>query len=295
MNSSCYSCLLLVLVLLLALATSTQASLLRWFGGNTASEEPEQHHRSGRSVRRSRSSKQLFTNPRNHLVSNINVNEPIENMACEIHELLQQTLTASSSSSASRNKVSLTDDLSGVQLQRAVDEDACTLSGKVRFSTHRVKGLRSIGSHSMELIPGSEDYEEILDSRGYTTGYKWNGVWKVTATVEAFKVDVTSQVDVDACGEPLDFTAFGGIDVNGTSITATVRVDGELSKDLSRGDLLIESAEILSQDVNFESISHTGGLSNLLPLNYDSEFHSLVEYLVTRKLEHPVITASAQR
>ena len=266
-------------LIFLSSITTTQGSLFR-----KARDDPTRRRRSrSNHVRRSRRSRQLFSIPTNRLTSDIDVDQPLASMANVIHLMLQHSLNEFASSN---NTVSLTDDLGGLHLPIAQDVDPCTLAGKVLFTTSRVKGLnQAFHAHSLELIPGTEDYEPIVDSGGRTNGYKWNGVWQVTASIDSFKVDVITQVDVDVCGRPLDFTAFGGLLVNGTTISARVFVDGELSNDLSKGDLHIESAELLSQDVHFDVITSMTSLTRHLPLNYDGEMYTLVEHLLSRNLQ----------
>jgi hypothetical protein len=271
------------LVLALLSTPATQASLLRTAMDATTGRRREEF-RSGNNVRKSRLSRQLFSNPNNVLTSDIDVDRPLVNMASEIHSMLQKSL---GETKYSKNTVSLTDDLGGLHLQIAQGEDPCALSGKVLFTTGRVKGL-NYDAESLELIPGTEDYEPILDFLGRATGYKWNGVWRATFTADAFKVDVTTQVDADICGRSLDLTTFGGVAVNGTSISAKVFVEGEISNDLSRGDLRIERAQVLSQNVHFDIVASMGGLGLHLPLNYDAEMHSLVEHLLSRNVLQPL-------
>jgi hypothetical protein len=275
-------CLRLIpLVLAFVSTPAAQASLFR----TTLDEATvsRRDRRSGKHVRRSRRARQLFSNPNNILTSDIDVDRPLANMASEIHNMIQNSLEEARNAN---NTESITDDLGGLHLQIAQDEDPCALSGKVRFCTGRVKGL-NFDAETLELIPGTEDYEPILDDRGRATGYKWNGVWQATFTAEAFKVDVVTQVDANVCGKQLDLTVFGGVAVNGTSISANVFVEGELSHDLSLGDFHIENAQVLSQDVHFDSVASMGGLDRHLPLNYDGEMYSLVEHLLRRNLLQP--------
>lgn len=238
------------------------------------------------SVRRRR--RQLFSNPNNQLVrdNDVDVDESLASMAGDIHSLLAKTMNQDESQD---NLVTLTDDVSGIKIDNfGTNDNACALEGKVRFTAHKIQGLDSFFADNLELVAGSEDYEAITDYRGRLQGYKWNGVWKVTATLNPIRVDVTSQVDVDACGSALDYTTFGGIAVNSTTITAAIRINGELSKDLS-GHLVIEDAEVLEQHVHFNTPLQTGSLDCRLPVDFGNELQSLVQFLFAKKLERPVL------
>jgi len=107
------------------------------------------------------------------------------------------------------------------------------------------------------------------------------------ATIDPFLVDITSQVRVDACGHVLDFSTYGGVAVNGTTITATIRVDGILSKNLNDAHFVeIQDVEILQRHIQFDSAASTG-LDFRLPLDFEDELHSLIEFLFVKKLERP--------
>ena len=138
------------------------------------------------------------------------------------------------------------------------------------------------------MVANSEDYSQVLDNQGNVQGYKWSGVYEVTATIDSFHVDLTTQANVDACGTPFDFTSFGGVTVHSTTLTTSIRVEGQFSSDLQQFSM--ESADFLQHDLSFETEASLGGLTRRLPLDYTGELHSLIEFLFAGKLEQPIVT-----
>lgn len=302
MNSSTSTLLLLLCLILAAVFSVSEASLLRsrkQQSRNSNTDNTNNKQSSDKSIRRRQ--RQLFSNPNNALVQDVNVEESLASMAGDIHSLLTRTMAArqdegssNGDDSSNSNMVTLTDEVSGLKIDNyGTNDNDCALEGKVRFTTSKIQGLETFHADNLELVAGSEDYEAITDYRGRVQGYKWNGVWKVTATVDPIVVDVTSQIEIDACGESLDFTTYGGIAVNTTTITAAIRVEGILSKDLS-GRITIDEAEVLEQQVQFDSAAQLGGMDSRLPINFEDELFSLVRFLFAKKLERPVLTISPE-
>ena len=319
--------LLSFLLACLCLVSSLQrvAARSNHLRSQTSSHHSHEHHQqhyqqqhvmpkslsSENSVRRR--SRQLFSNPSNPLLqgNDVDVDLVLENLAGDIHDLLTRTLVvrrdhhqqqqaehqdnapAFAAPADTDNMVTLTDDVSGLTIDSFGPDDdttsVCALQGNVRFTTNQLEGLDDIHTEQVELVKGSEDYEPIIvdDDDGTLLGYQYVGVWKVMATIDPFLVDITSQVRVDACGHVLDFSTYGGVAVNGTTITATIRVDGILSKKLNDAHFVeIQDVEILQRHIQFDSAASTG-LDFRLPLDFEDELHSLIEFLFVKKLERP--------
>lgn len=183
------------------------------------------------------------------------------------------------------NDVTFQQDVSGLAINTE-PQGTCPLNGNVNWRVASVEGLESVTRTNLELVQGSEDYEPIRDFRGRIKGYRFSGLWKMVASYEKVRIGVVSQVGVHACGSPLDFTAFGNIRVNTTTINAALRIEGTLYSTTS--DVTIGSASVVQKNIHFDTppTGTLGGLSMVLPLDYSQQVEGLVQALFFAQLEN---------